>query len=64
MTGLKWQAEHSRIQKQRCCLGSPVPHAALTVDVSGGFFDGAFGDEGWILCIAGYHQGFTSCSLS
>lgn len=64
MTGLKWQAEHPRFQEQRCCLGSPVPDAALTVNVSGGFFDGAFGDEGWILRIAGYHQGFASGSLS
>lgn len=56
--------EHSPFEKQWYCLGSSVPDAALTVDASRCFLDGAFRDEGWILCIAGYHQGLTSSSLS
>lgn len=57
------QAEHWRFQRQGFCLGSPVPDAALTVDVSCCFLDGAFRDEGWILGIAGNHQGLTASSL-
>lgn len=54
MSELELQAEHSRFQQWNR-HGSSVPDAAFTVDVSGCFFDGAFRDEGWILCIAGYH---------
>lgn len=66
MAGLKCQNQNSRlnVQNQQYCLGSSVPDATLTVDVSSCLFDGAFRDEGWILCIAGYHQGFTSSPLS
>lgn len=58
------QAELLRFQKRGFCLSPAVPDAALTVDVSCCFLDGAFRDKGWILCIAGYHQGLTASSLS
>lgn len=63
---LKYQDRDSRmnIHSFRRSTIVWVPDAALTVDVACCFFDGAFRDEGGILRIARYHQGFTSSSLS
>lgn len=56
-----WPAERLSYFKRR---HHPIPETSVAVDAARRFFDGAFGDEGRVFCVARNHHGFTPRSLS